>query len=60
MLGRLAEVVTGQSLDELLRERVFDPLGMVVSLETPIHPGVIMDIAATTENQNPISRAGQV
>ena len=29
VLGRLAEVVTGQPLGELLQERIFEPLGMV-------------------------------
>lgn len=29
VLGRLVEVVSGQSLAEFLRERIFDPLGMI-------------------------------
>ncbi|MCH7934994.1 MAG: beta-lactamase family protein [Gemmatimonadetes bacterium] len=29
VLGRLVEVVSGQSFDEFLRERIFEPLGMV-------------------------------
>ncbi len=29
VLGRVVEVVSGQSLDEFLRERIFEPLGMV-------------------------------
>ena len=29
VLGRLVEVVSGQSFDVFLRQRVFDPLGMV-------------------------------
>ncbi|MCK9515728.1 MAG: serine hydrolase domain-containing protein [Ottowia sp.] len=29
VLGRLIEVVSGQSLDEFFQERIFDPLGMV-------------------------------
>lgn len=29
VLGRVAEVVTGQTLDEVMAERVFEPLGMV-------------------------------
>ncbi|MGD0881132.1 MAG: serine hydrolase domain-containing protein [Acidimicrobiales bacterium] len=29
VLGRLIEVVSGQSLDSFLRERIFEPLGMV-------------------------------
>jgi len=29
VLGRLIEVVTGQSLDDALRDRIFSPLGMV-------------------------------
>ena len=28
VLGRLVEVVSGQSLDEFFRTRIFDPLGM--------------------------------
>lgn len=28
VLGRIAEVVTGQALDEIMDERIFDPLGM--------------------------------
>jgi CubicO group peptidase (beta-lactamase class C family) len=33
--GRIIEVVSGQSYDELLRERIFEPLGMT---ETTFHP----------------------
>ena len=29
VLGRVVEVISGQSLDEFLRERIFEPLGMV-------------------------------
>jgi CubicO group peptidase (beta-lactamase class C family) len=29
VLGRLVEVVSGQSLDSFLRERIFEPLGMI-------------------------------
>ena len=35
-LGRVVEVVTGQSFDQFLRQRIFEPLGMK---ETFFHPG---------------------
>lgn len=35
ILGRIAEVVTGKTYDALLRDRIFDPLGMDHSLSLP-------------------------
>jgi len=35
-LGRVVEIVSGQTLDQFLRQRIFDPLGMK---DTTFHPG---------------------
>ena len=35
ILGRLIEVITGQTWDEVLKERIFDPLGMKHSISNP-------------------------
>ena len=40
VLGRLVEVVSGQSLDEFFRTRIFEPLGMTdTSFWAPIRAG---------------------
>ena len=35
MLGRITEVLTGRSWDEVIRERLFEPLGMMHALTRP-------------------------
>jgi CubicO group peptidase (beta-lactamase class C family) len=50
VLGRLVEVVSGQSLDAFLRERIFEPLGMV---DTAFDAGACADRLAAPYMANP-------
>jgi CubicO group peptidase (beta-lactamase class C family) len=50
VLGRLVEVVSGQSLDSFFRERIFEPLGMV---DTAFHAGATSDRVAAPYMVNP-------
>ncbi len=50
VLGRLVEVVSGQSLDSFFRERIFEPLGMV---DTAFDAGATVDRLAAPYVVNP-------
>jgi CubicO group peptidase (beta-lactamase class C family) len=50
VLGRLVEVVSGQSLDSFVRERIFEPLGMV---DTAFDAGATVDRLAAPYVANP-------
>jgi CubicO group peptidase (beta-lactamase class C family) len=51
VLGRIIEVVSGMSLDEFLRQRVFGPLGMDSTTFGPADPGRIARLYRRSENQ---------
>jgi len=54
VLGRLVEVVSGQSLDVFFRERIFEPLGMV---DTAFDAGATVDRLAAPYVANPAGSA---
>jgi CubicO group peptidase (beta-lactamase class C family) len=54
VLGRVVEVVSGQSLDEFFAERIFEPLGMPV-LRAPV---AVLQVDRDRQARRPIERAG--
>jgi CubicO group peptidase (beta-lactamase class C family) len=52
VLGRLVEVISGQSLDSFFRERIFEPLGMV---DTAFDAGATVGRLAAPYAANPAS-----
>lgn len=61
LLGRVIEVVTGQSLDRVLREIVFEPLGMLNTSFSPekdapaaLAPSVVRDTIAPDFAKRPV------
>ncbi len=51
ILGRLVERVSGMSLDEFVREHIFNPIGMRDSMFLPLEHGIDRDRIAPTERE---------